>query len=58
METLLADFPASDYAVVDVIVRRERRWTSASATPARELVRSTRQSERRWRQTKPSELSV
>jgi hypothetical protein len=29
METLLADFPASDYAVVDVIVRRERRWTSA-----------------------------
>jgi hypothetical protein len=23
-------------------VRRERRWTSAGATPARELVRSTR----------------
>ena len=25
-----------------VTVRRERRWTSAGATPARELVRSTR----------------
>jgi hypothetical protein len=32
-------------------VRRERRWTSAGATPARELVRSTRkQSKRRRRQ--------
>jgi hypothetical protein len=28
--------------VVGVIVRRERRWTPAGATPARELVRSTR----------------
>jgi hypothetical protein len=28
--------------VVDITVRRERRWTSAGATPARELVRSTR----------------
>ena len=28
--------------VVGVTVRRERRWTSAGATPARELVRSTR----------------
>src|SRR5208337_1377507 len=28
--------------IVDVIVRRERRWTTAGATPARELVRSTR----------------
>jgi len=26
---------------VDEKVRRERRWTSAGATPARELVRST-----------------
>jgi len=30
------------YAVVGDKVRRERRWTSAGATPARELVRSTR----------------
>jgi hypothetical protein len=29
-------------AIVVVTVRRERRWTSAGATPARELVRSTR----------------
>jgi hypothetical protein len=28
--------------IVGVTVRRERRWTSAGATPARELVRSTR----------------
>ena len=28
-------------AVVGVAVRHERRWTSAGATPARELVRST-----------------
>ena len=28
--------------VVGETVRRERRWTSAGATPARELVRSTR----------------
>jgi hypothetical protein len=36
---------------VDVTVRRERRWTSAGAIPARELVRSTRyQSKRRRRQ--------
>jgi hypothetical protein len=34
------DLPLS--CVVGVIVRRERRWTSAGATPARELVRSTR----------------
>jgi hypothetical protein len=27
---------------VGVTVRRERRWASAGATPARELVRSTR----------------
>jgi len=27
---------------VGVTVRRERRWTSAGATPARKLVRSTR----------------
>jgi hypothetical protein len=27
---------------IGVTVRRERRWTSAGATPARELVRSTR----------------
>jgi hypothetical protein len=31
-----------NYHVVGVTVRRERRWTSAGATPARELVRSTR----------------
>jgi hypothetical protein len=31
-----------DHALIDVTVRRERRWTSAGATPARELVRSTR----------------
>jgi hypothetical protein len=30
-------------------VRRERRWTTAGATPARELVRSTRQQSRRQR---------
>jgi hypothetical protein len=30
------------YDSVVVTVRRERRWTSAGATPARELVRSTR----------------
>ena len=29
-------------SLVGVTVRRERRWTSAGATPARELVRSTR----------------
>jgi len=29
-------------AIVVVKVRRERRWTSAGETPARELVRSTR----------------
>jgi hypothetical protein len=29
-------------SVVGVIVRRERRWPSAGATPVRELVRSTR----------------
>jgi hypothetical protein len=28
--------------IVGEKVRRERRWTSAGATPARELVRSTR----------------
>ena len=28
--------------LVEVMVRRERRWTTAGATPARELVRSTR----------------
>jgi predicted PurR-regulated permease PerM len=28
--------------VIAVTVRRERRWTTAGATPARELVRSTR----------------
>jgi hypothetical protein len=28
--------------MVGVTVRRERRWTSAGETPARELVRSTR----------------
>ena len=27
---------------IDVIVRRERRWTTAGATPARELDRSIR----------------
>ena len=27
--------------LIGVTVRRERRWTSAGATPARELVRST-----------------
>jgi len=31
-----------NYAIVVVTVRRERRWTTAGATPARELVRSTR----------------
>jgi hypothetical protein len=30
------------WLVVVEIVRRERRWTSAGSTPARELVRSTR----------------
>jgi hypothetical protein len=30
------------HSIVGVTVRRERRWTSAGATPARELVRSTR----------------
>ena len=29
-------------SMVDVTVRRERRWTAACATPARELVRSAR----------------
>ncbi len=28
--------------IVGMIVHRERRWTPAGATPARELVRSTR----------------
>jgi hypothetical protein len=38
-------------SIVGVTVRRERRWTSAGATPARELVRSTRkQSKRQQRQ--------
>src|SRR5580692_266812 len=32
-----------------VTVRRERRWTSAGATPARELARSTRQQSKRQR---------
>jgi len=31
-----------DHMLVGEEVRRERRWTSAGATPARELVRSTR----------------
>jgi len=31
-----------DRPIVGEKVRRERRWTSAGATPARELVRSTR----------------
>src|ERR1035438_4570111 len=33
---------SGDCRVAVVTVRRERRWTSAGATPARELVRSTR----------------
>ena len=33
---------AMSEGIVGVTVRRERRWTSAGATPARELVRSTR----------------
>jgi len=33
---------ALSWKQVEEIVRRERRWTSAGATPARELVRSTR----------------
>src|SRR5450755_1447814 len=40
--------PPGDYshcACSRLYVRRERRWTSAGATPARELVRSTRRSE-------------
>ena len=43
---LLADLhqvaQANIQAYKGVTVRRERRWTSAGATPARELVRSTR----------------
>ena len=35
-------FVAVGPAEVGEKVRRERRWTSAGATPARELVRSTR----------------
>jgi hypothetical protein len=35
--------------VVGETVRRERRWTSAGETPARELVRSTRKQSRRQR---------
>jgi hypothetical protein len=31
-----------DWPIVGEKVRRERRWTPAGATPARELVRSTR----------------
>ena len=31
-----------DWPIVGEKVRRERRWTSAGATPARELVRFTR----------------
>jgi len=30
------------WPLIGVTVRRERRWTSAGASPARELVRSTR----------------
>jgi hypothetical protein len=37
-----SDLNATNLLVVDEKVRRERRWTSAGATPARELVRSTR----------------
>jgi hypothetical protein len=35
--------------IVGEIVRRERRWASAGATPARELVRSTRKQSKRQR---------
>jgi hypothetical protein len=46
METLLADFPASDYAVVDVISRLQCAVKGADPQrderPARELDRSTR----------------
>jgi hypothetical protein len=34
--------PEHFLCIVGETVRRERRWTSAGATPARELVRSTR----------------
>ena len=40
-----AKWQRSDDLVIEVtgeIVRRERRWTLAGETPARELVRSTR----------------
>jgi hypothetical protein len=37
--TLVLD---TDHRFVGEIVRREKRWTSAGETPARELVRSTR----------------
>ncbi len=33
---------APDRFIAGEIVRRERRWTSAGVTPARELERSTR----------------
>ena len=39
------DSPPGDYsycACSRLYVRREKRWTTAGATPARELVRSTR----------------
>jgi hypothetical protein len=41
---LLGQLRTSDpqWLLIDEGVRRERRWTSAGATPARELVRSTR----------------
>jgi hypothetical protein len=46
-------------SLVGETVRRERRWTAAGATPARELVRSTRLAiEAAVEATKLSELSM
>jgi hypothetical protein len=39
---LMGDFKIVLLLIAGVRVRRERRWTTAGATPARELVRSTR----------------
>jgi hypothetical protein len=51
--------PEANVRIVDVTVRRERRWTSAGATPARELVRSTPVAiETAAEATKLSELSM
>jgi hypothetical protein len=48
-----------DWPIVGEKVRRERRWTSAGATPARELVRSTRSAiEAAVEATKMSEPSM